>query len=75
MALMVTNNSGFINYNVSETLKDSSSTPPSLKILHHRVHELVGGPLNPLPSTKLRGAERLKSGRAKFSKVERVDNF
>ena len=41
------NNSGSINYNVLETLKDRPSTPTSLKILQHRVHGLVGGPLNP----------------------------
>ena len=39
------NISGFINYNVLDTLTDSCSTPPSLKILWQRVHELVGGAL------------------------------
>ena len=29
----------------------------------------------PLPIDKVVGSKRLKSGRAKFSKVERVDNF
>ena len=31
------NNSGFMNYNVLETLTDSCSTPPTLKILHNVV--------------------------------------
>ena len=69
------NNSGFINYNVLDTLKDSPSIPLSLKILYQRIHEFVGGSTEPPPFDKVVGSKRLKSGRAKFSKVERVDNF
>ena len=34
--------SGFINSNILETSKDRPNTPPSLKFLKQRVHELVG---------------------------------
>ena len=67
------NNGGFINYNVLETLRDSCSTPSSLKILHQRVHGLVGGPLSPPPFEN--GSKRLKSGGFEFPKVDGVDNF
>ena len=68
------NNSGFISYNVLETLKDSPSTSPSLKILHQRDHELVGSS-EPPPFDKVVGSKRFKSGRAKISKIEKVDNL
>ena len=35
--------SGFINSKILDTSKDRISTPPSLKFLEQRVHELVGG--------------------------------
>ena len=38
---MVANNSGFVNSNFLETLRDSPNTPPSLKFLEQRVNELV----------------------------------
>ena len=73
------NNSGFINYNVLDTLTDTCSTPPSLKILQQRVHELVGGALTspppPPPLYNVVGNKRFKSGRVEFSNVEGVDNF
>ena len=40
---LLPNNSGFISYNVLDTLTDTCSTPLGLKILQKRVHELVGG--------------------------------
>ena len=46
MVVMVTYKSGYINSNILETSKDTANIPPSLK---QRVHELVGGPLNPPP--------------------------
>ena len=69
------NNSGFISYNVFDTLKDNPIIPSRLKILHQRIHELEGRSSEPLPSKKVVGSKRLNSGRAKFSKVKRVDNF
>ena len=47
--LWLPNNSNFINFTFLENLRDNSKTPPSLKFLERRVHELVGG-TNPLPS-------------------------
>ena len=52
----VPNNSGFISYNVLDTLTDICSTPLGLKILQQRVHELVGFAVT-LPSTTLGGAK------------------
>ena len=41
------NKNGIINFNNLETLKDSPNTPPSLKLLEQRVHELVGRSTDP----------------------------
>ena len=57
---------GFIDSNICETSKDRSNTPPRLKLLEQRVHELVGGPLNPPPpQDNVVGSKRLKLGRVK----------
>ena len=60
----VPNNSGFINYNVSDTLADICSTPL----------ELVGGSSD-FPVDNFVGSKRFQSGRVKFSKVQGFDNF
>ena len=52
--------SGFIDSNILETSKDRPNTPPSLKLLKQRVHELVGGPLNP-PLDNVVGSKDLRS--------------
>ena len=49
--------SGFINSNILETSKDRPNTPPSLKLLEQRVHELVPPPPPPLDNVK--GAKTL----------------
>ena len=53
--------SGFINSNILEISKDRPNTPPRLKLLQQRVHELVGGPLTlpPPPKITLWGAKSL----------------
>ena len=48
----------FINSTILETWKDIPNTLPSLKFVEQRVHELVGGPLNPR-LTMLWGAKGL----------------
>ena len=57
----VPNNSGFINYNVLDTLTDICSTP------------LVGG-CSDFPVDNFVGSKRLQSGRVKLSKVQGFDN-
>ena len=59
--LWLPHKSGYINSNILETSKDRPNSPPSLKLLEQRVHELVGGrgPLNNVLVNK-----RLRSGRA-----------
>ena len=53
--------SGFINSNILETSKDRPNTPPSLKLLEQRVHELVGGSTEtpPPPLDNVKGAKTL----------------
>ena len=50
MVVMVTIQKRFINSYILETLKDRPNTPQSFKMLEEKVHELVGGPVGPLPS-------------------------
>ena len=53
-------NSGFINSNILETSNDRPNTPPSLKLLQQRVHELVGGGGGSVPPLRQRcGEQRL----------------
>ena len=54
----------FINSTILETWEDIPNTLPSLKLLEQRVHELVGGALNP-PLDNVVGSKRLRSGRVK----------
>ena len=66
--------------NVLDTLTDNCSTPPSLKILQQRVHELAGGGggrgySEPPFFYYVVGNKRFKSERVKFSKAEGADNF
>ena len=58
--------SGFISSNILETSKDRPDTPPSLKLLEQRVHELVGGLLQPPPLDNVVASKRLRSGRVKW---------
>ena len=66
------NESGFINYNISETSKDRPNTSPSMKLLEQRFHELVGGgggdPLN-LSLDNVVRSTRLRSGRVKTASL------
>ena len=52
----------FINSTILETWKDIPYTLLSLKLFEQRVHELVGGPLNP-PLDNVVESKRLRSGR------------
>ena len=54
----------FINSTILETWRDIPNTLPRLKLVQQRVHELVGGPLNP-PLDNVVGSKRLRSGRVK----------
>ena len=54
--------SGFIYSNILETSKNGPNTPPSLKLLKQRVHELVGGQQG-APQTTLWGAKGLDQER------------
>ena len=67
------NSSGFISYNILDTLTDICSTSLGLKIWQQRVHELVRGcsdsPVDNFVGSK-RPCKKLQSGRVKFSKVE-----
>ena len=54
----------FIDSIILETQKDITNTLPSLKLLEQRVHELVGGPLNP-PLDNVLGSKMLRSGGVK----------
>ena len=56
---------GFINSDILETSRDRPDTPPNLKLLEQRVHELVGGSTEPLPPDNVEGSKRLRSGREK----------
>ena len=67
---------GFISSNILETSKDRPNTPTSLKLLEQRVHELVGGPLNPLPPLDNDvGSKDLRSGRVKVIKITKADFY
>ena len=56
----------FTNSSILETQKNIPNILPSLKLLEQRVHELVGGPLNPPPPLdNIVGSKRLTSGRVK----------
>ena len=57
--------SSYINSNILETSKDRPKTSPNLNFLEQRVHELVGGPLIPLPLDNVVGSKRLRLGRVK----------
>ena len=57
--------SSLINSNILETSKDRPNTPPSLKLLEQRVHELVGGGGGRTPLDNAVGSKRLRSGRVK----------
>ena len=50
--------SGFINSNILETSKDRPNTPPSLKLLEQRVHELVGRGFSEPPIRQRCGEQR-----------------
>ena len=64
MVVMVTTQKRFHQfYHFGE--KDRPNTLPSLKLLEQRVHELVGGPLNP-PLDNVVGNKRLRTERVKF---------
>ena len=72
------NKSDFINFGNLDTLKDSPNTPPDLKFLEQRVHELVGGrgQLNTsLPLDNVMGRKRLRSGRVKFLMIRKSIPF
>ena len=58
MVVMVTMQRNFINVTILETWKDIPKILPSLKLLEQRVHELVGGPLNPSPPVRHRCGEQ-----------------
>ena len=64
----------FINSTILETWKDIPNTLPSLKLLEQKVHELVGGPLNPPPPSldNAVGSKRLRSGRVNIFSSSRV---
>ena len=53
--------SDFINSTILETQKDIPNTPPSLKLLEQKVHELVVN--TPAPLDNVVGSKRLTSGR------------
>ena len=57
--------SGFINSNILETSNDRPNTPPSLKLLEPRIHELVRRALTPLDNVV--GSKKLRSGRVKIT--------
>ena len=52
----------FINSTILEACEDIPNTLRRLTLLEQRVHELVGGPLNP-PLDNIVGSKRLRSGR------------
>ena len=54
----------FINSTILEAYKDITSTLPSLMLLEQRVHELVGGSLN--PPDNIVGSKSLRSGRVRM---------
>ena len=56
----------FINSTILETYGNIPSALPGLKLLEQRVHELVGGPLNPPLQTTLWGAKGLDQEGLKF---------
>ena len=69
---------GRVNSNILETSKDRPNTPPSLKLLEQRVHELVGGPLNPPPPPPLDNvvrSKKLRSGRVKLLSSQADQSF
>ena len=55
--------SGYIISKILEISKDRPNTPPSLKWLQQRVHELEGRVDLPPPLDNVVGSKRLKSGR------------
>ena len=66
----------FINSNILETLTDSPKSPPSLKFLEQRVHQLGGG--IHLPSNNIVRSKKLWSGGVKLrlhSAIYRTDYF
>ena len=64
--------SDFINSTILETWKDRPNALPSLKLLEHRIHELVGRGSTenpsppPPPLDNVVGSKRLRSGRVKI---------
>ena len=64
------NNSGFVNFNILETLKDSPNIPPSFTFFEQWVHELVwGGGF----TDNVLGSKKLRSGMVKADGITQTD--